>query len=45
MNENLILKLDTLAFEISDAAAQEDTGTDTLLEEISALTNELKYYK
>ena len=45
MNENLILKLDTLAFEISDAAAQEDTGTDTLLEEISALTNELKYSK
>ena len=45
VNENLILKLDTLAFEMSDAAAKEDNGTDMLLDEIANLTEELKYYK
>jgi len=45
VNETLILKLDTLAFEMSDAAAQSEEETAALLDEISALTNELKYYK
>ncbi len=45
VNENLILKLDTLAFDMSDAAAKDTGETDALLEEITALTNELKYYR
>ncbi|MBQ7637828.1 MAG: hypothetical protein IJS90_02890 [Clostridia bacterium] len=44
VSETLILKLDTLAFEMSDAAAQSDEETGALLDEITALTNELKFY-
>ena len=45
VNETLILKLDTLAFDMSDAAAKDAVDTDALLEEISALTSELKFYQ
>lgn len=42
-NEHLILKTDTLVMEISAGNATEDTNGE-LLEEISKLTEELKYY-
>ncbi len=42
-NEQLILKVDTLAMELADGL-KEDDGSE-LLEEIERLTGELKYYK
>lgn len=44
-NEALILKLDTLALEISNAAGDGAAASDALLAEITQLTNELKYYQ
>ena len=44
-NEALILKLDTLALEISNGTGDAAAATDTLLTEITQLTSELKYYK
>ncbi len=43
LNEKLILKLDTLTVDISDTDENEETA-DSLLQEITALTDELKYY-
>ena len=45
VNESLILKLETLAFEFSDAAAEEAGKADKTIEEIAALTEELKFYR
>lgn len=45
VNEELILKMDTLALEISDSSARNENDADELLEEITRLTGELKYYK
>lgn len=44
-NEALILKLDTLALEVSDSSQASGANTDALLGEITALTDELKYYQ
>ena len=45
VNESLVLKLDTLALEVSSSAADAAEESDALLEEITKLTEELKYYK
>ncbi|MBQ6164706.1 MAG: hypothetical protein IJK23_09545 [Clostridia bacterium] len=45
VNEELILKMDTLALEISDSSSRNENDADELLEEITKLTSELKYYK
>ena len=45
VNENLILKKDTLTLEISDSSARNENDADELLAEIGRLTTELKYYK
>ena len=44
MIENLILKLDTLALEISNLTETNEKQTENLLKEITVLTQELKYY-
>lgn len=44
LNEKLILKLDTLTVEVSDTD-ENDEKSDNLLQEITALTDELKYYR
>ncbi len=44
-NEALILKLDTLALEISNGTGDAAAASDSLLTEITQLTQELKYYK
>ncbi len=43
-NEELLLKLDTLAMEVSDSTLHTGEEPDALLGEISRLTDELKYY-
>ncbi|MBQ6019431.1 MAG: hypothetical protein IJL26_04545 [Clostridia bacterium] len=45
VNEELILKMDTLALEVSDSSARNENDADELLDEITRLTSELKYYK
>lgn len=43
-NENLILSLDTLAIELTSANYDAENSGDSLLNEIEALTDEVKYY-
>ena len=45
VTEELILKMDTLALEVSDSSARNENDAEELLDEITKLTSELKYYK
>ena len=43
-NEELILKMDTLTLEISDKSSRNENDADELADEITKLTQELKFY-
>ena len=43
-NEELILKMDTLTLELSDNSSRNENDADELADEITKLTQELKYY-
>ena len=45
MNEGLVLKLDTLSLEVSASGEASAAETDALCEEITQLTEELKFYQ
>ena len=45
LNEKMILQMDTLTMEISDSFSRHEDDADALLDEISKLTDELRYYK
>lgn len=44
VNENMILKLDTLSMELSNSTDANDESMNTTLDEIEELTKQVKYY-